>query len=103
MAIRDGVRRLGLEIRVGVHTGECEVIAGKTGGIAAIVGARVREQAAPERSWSRAPFVISRLAPGSFFEDRGTRMLKGVPRTGTCSHRARMRVRRARQGGIATA
>ena len=59
MAIRDGVRALGLEIRAGVHTGECEIIAGKTGGTAAIIGARVREEPRRVRCSSRAPFVTS--------------------------------------------
>jgi class 3 adenylate cyclase len=45
LAIRDGVRRLGIEIRAEVHTGECEVVSGKLGGIAAIIGARVKDLA----------------------------------------------------------
>jgi len=81
MAIRDGVRGLMLEIRAGVHTGECEVIAGKTGGIAAIVGARVREQAAPGEVLVTSTVRDLTSGSGLVFEDRGTRALKGVPRT----------------------
>jgi len=44
-AIRDGVRMLGLEVRAGVHTGECEVMGEKIGGIAVHIGARVAAQA----------------------------------------------------------
>ena len=41
LAICEAVRRFGFEVRVGVHTGECELIAGKIGGIAVHIGARV--------------------------------------------------------------
>jgi pimeloyl-ACP methyl ester carboxylesterase len=80
MAVRDGVRELGLEIRAGVHTGECEVIAGKTGGIAAIVGARVREQAAPGEVLVTSTVRDLTSGAGIVFEDRGSRSLKGLPR-----------------------
>jgi len=80
MAIRDGVRALGLEIRAGVHTGECEIIAGKTGGIAAIIGARVREQAAPGEVLVTSTVRDLTSGSGIAFEDRGIRALKGVPR-----------------------
>jgi class 3 adenylate cyclase len=80
MAIRDSVRALGLEIRAGVHTGECEIIAGKTGGIAAIIGARVREQAAPGEVLVTSTVRDLTSGSGFAFEDRGNRALKGVPR-----------------------
>ncbi|TMC69640.1 MAG: adenylate/guanylate cyclase domain-containing protein [Chloroflexi bacterium] len=80
MAIRNGVRELGLEIRAGVHTGECQVIAGKTGGIATIVGARVREQATPGEVLVTSTVRDLTSGAGIVFEDRGSRMLKGVPR-----------------------
>ena len=44
-AIRDAVRALGLEIRAGLHTGECELMGDKLGGIAVHIGARVAAQA----------------------------------------------------------
>jgi len=80
MAIRDGVRALGLEIRAGVHTGECEIIAGKTGGIAAIIGARVREEATPGEVLVTSTVRDLTSGSGIAFEDRGIRALKGVPR-----------------------
>jgi pimeloyl-ACP methyl ester carboxylesterase len=80
LAVRDGVRDLGLEVRAGVHTGECEVIAGKTGGIAAIVGARVREQAAPGEVLVTSTVRDLTSGSGLVFEDRGAHELKGVPR-----------------------
>lgn len=80
IALREGVRELGLEIRAGVHTGECQVIAGKTGGIAAIVGARVREQARPGEVLVTSTVRDLTSGSGIAFEDRGSRALKGVPR-----------------------
>ena len=49
------VRQLGIEIRAGVHTGECEVVDGKCGGLTVSIGARVSARAAPRRSWSLRP------------------------------------------------
>jgi class 3 adenylate cyclase len=78
-AIRDGVRPLGLEIRAGLHTGECELTAdGKVGGIAVHTGARVTGPAGPgEVLVSR---TVKDLVSGSGieFEDRGEHELKGV-------------------------
>ena len=46
-AIVDGVRDLGLEVRAGLHTGECEIVDGKVAGIAVHTGARVASLAGP--------------------------------------------------------
>ena len=48
-AIVDSVRDLGLEVRAGLHTGECEQVDGKVGGIAVHIGARVAAEAGPGR------------------------------------------------------
>jgi pimeloyl-ACP methyl ester carboxylesterase len=78
-SIRDRVRGLGLEIRAGVHTGECELTAdGKVGGIAVHTGARVPGVARPgEVLVSR---TVKDLVAGSGieFEDRGEHDLKGT-------------------------
>lgn len=79
LAIRDAVQPLGLEIRAGVHTGECEMIAGKTGGIAVIIGSRVREQAAPGEVLATSTVRDLTAGSGLRFEPRGARRLKGVP------------------------
>lgn len=79
IAIRDRVRELGVEIRAGVHTGECEVIAGKTGGIAVIIGSRVREQAAPGQVLATSTVRDLTAGSGLRFEPQGARRLKGVP------------------------
>ncbi|MBL0408142.1 hypothetical protein JKG68_30090 [Microvirga aerilata] len=74
-------RQLGIDIRSGLHTGECEVLASgaDVGGIAVHIGARVAAAAAPgEVLVSR---TVKDLVAGSGlqFQDRGLRMLKGVP------------------------
>ncbi len=79
LEIRDAVRGLGLEIRAGVHTGECESIAGKTGGIAVIIGSRVREQAAPGEVLATSTVKDLVAGSGLRFEPRGAKRLKGVP------------------------
>ncbi|HEX6062058.1 MAG TPA: adenylate/guanylate cyclase domain-containing protein [Candidatus Limnocylindria bacterium] len=79
LSIRDRVRDLGIEIRAGVHTGECELIAGKTGGIAVIIGSRVREQAAPGVVLATSTVKDLTAGSGLRFESLGTRQLKGVP------------------------
>ncbi|HLX18791.1 MAG TPA: adenylate/guanylate cyclase domain-containing protein [Gaiellaceae bacterium] len=78
-AIRDGVRELGLEIRAGLHTGECEVIDGKIGGIAVHIGARVAHNA--EAGEVLVSGTVRDLVAGSgiSFEERGVAELKGVP------------------------
>jgi class 3 adenylate cyclase len=78
-AIRDSVRELGLEIRAGLHTGECEqLMDDKVGGIAVHIGARVASAAQPgEVLVSR---TVRDLVAGSGIEldDRGQHTLKGV-------------------------
>lgn len=77
-AIRGVVRELGLEIRAGLHTGECELMDGKVGGIAVHIGARVASVAQPgEVLVSR---TVKDLVSGSGIglDDRGQHTLKGV-------------------------
>jgi class 3 adenylate cyclase len=78
-AIRDSVGELGLELRAGLHTGECELVDGKVGGIAVHIGARIASLAAP--SEVLASSTVKDLVAGSeiAFEDRGVTSLKGVP------------------------
>jgi pimeloyl-ACP methyl ester carboxylesterase/class 3 adenylate cyclase len=79
LAVRDRVRDLGIEIRAGAHTGECEHIAGKVGGIATIIGARIRELAQPGEVLASATVRDLTAGSGLRFEDRGVHQLKGVP------------------------
>jgi pimeloyl-ACP methyl ester carboxylesterase len=80
-AIRDALRREGVEIRTGLHTGECEITAGgsKVEGIAVHIGARVA--AAARASEILVSRTVKDLVAGSGlrFQDRGTHSLKGVP------------------------
>jgi pimeloyl-ACP methyl ester carboxylesterase/class 3 adenylate cyclase len=78
-ALTEAVGRLGLEIRTGIHTGECERMADKVGGLGVVIGARVGALAAPgEILVSR---TVQDLVVGSdlTFEDAGEHELKGVP------------------------
>jgi class 3 adenylate cyclase len=78
-AINDNAHRLGIDLRTGLHTGECEVIGDDLGGIAVHIGARVAGLArAGEVLVSR---TVTDLVAGSGiqFEDRGDHELKGVP------------------------
>jgi hypothetical protein len=78
-ARRDAVTDLGLEVRAGLHTGECEVLDGKVAGIALSIGARVAAQAWPGEV-PPLPDVRDLLAgSGIEFVDRGGAELKGVP------------------------
>jgi pimeloyl-ACP methyl ester carboxylesterase len=78
-AVREEARSIGVEIRAGVHTGECEVMGDKLGGIAVHIGSRVAGKAAP------GEIVVSQtvrdLVAGSglSFAERGAHALKGVP------------------------
>jgi pimeloyl-ACP methyl ester carboxylesterase len=78
-AIVDGVRALGLEIRAGVHTGECELVGGKVAGLAVHTGARVASLAGPGEVLVSSTVKDLVAGSGLEFEDRGTRELKGVP------------------------
>ena len=70
---------LGIEIRAGVHTGECEIIAGKVGGLSVIIGARVKEQAGPGEVLVSNTVKDLVAGSGIAFADRGLCYLKGVP------------------------
>ncbi len=78
-AIRDSLRPLELEIRAGLHTGECEVSDGKVAGIAVSIGARIASLATPGEILVSS--TVKDLVAGSdlHFEPRGEHQLKGVP------------------------
>ncbi len=79
MAIRSALGEIGLEVRAGVHTGECEIHDGKVVGIAVSIGARIASLAAPGEILVSS--TVRDLAAGSshVFDDRGRHELKGVP------------------------
>src|SRR5215213_1354304 len=78
-AIRDAVRTLGLEVRAGVHTGECEVDDGKVRGIAVHTGARVAALAGAGEVLASSTVKDLVAGSGIEFDDRGAHQLKGVP------------------------
>ena len=78
-AIRDSLRALELEVRAGLHTGECEVSDGKVAGIAVSIGARIASLAAPGEILVSSTVKDLVAGSGLQFEPRGEHQLKGVP------------------------
>jgi class 3 adenylate cyclase len=79
MAIRDAVRSLGIEVRAGLHTGECEIRGDDIGGIAVHIGARVSALAGPNDVLVSSTLRDLVIGSGLEFEERGAYELKGVP------------------------
>jgi class 3 adenylate cyclase len=75
----ESVRELGLDIRAGVHTGECELAGDKRAGIAVHIGARVAGKAGPGEVLVSGTVRDLVAGSGLEFEDRGAAELKGVP------------------------
>jgi class 3 adenylate cyclase len=78
-SVTESVRELGIEVRAGLHTSECELVDGKVGGIAVHIGARVAAEAGPGEVLVSG--TVKDLVAGSevVFADRGSAELKGVP------------------------
>ena len=80
-ALRGDAEALGIEIRAGIHTGECELLRDDIGGLAVHIAARILGKAAP------GEILVSRtirdliVGSGTGFEDRGSVELRGVPGT----------------------
>ena len=70
---------IGLDVRAGVHTGECELVGEKLGGIAVHIGARVASTAAGGEVLVSQTVKDLVSGSGIEFEDRGAQELKGVP------------------------
>jgi class 3 adenylate cyclase len=73
------VSPLGIEVRAGLHAGECEIVDGKVAGIAVSIGSRIGSMAAP--SEVLVSQTVKDLVAGSGLDlrDRGLHELKGVP------------------------
>jgi class 3 adenylate cyclase len=78
-AIRDGLRDVGLEVRSGLHTGECERLGDKVAGVAVHTGARVSALAQPGEVLASSTVKDLVAGSGIEFEDRGVHELKGIP------------------------
>jgi class 3 adenylate cyclase len=77
--IREELRQLGIEIRVGLHTGECELLGDDIGGVAVHIGARVEAKAMPGEVLVSSTVKDLVVGSGLQFEDRDTHTLKGIP------------------------
>jgi class 3 adenylate cyclase len=80
-AIRDAVLALGLELRVGLHTGEIEIRGSGVAGMAVHLGARVAALAGPREVLVSSTVKDLVVGSGVGFQDRGEHELKGVPGT----------------------
>jgi class 3 adenylate cyclase len=78
-AITTAVQPLGIRVRAGLHTGECEVAEGKVAGIAVSIGARIAATAEPDEVLVSSTVKDLVAGSGLTFDDRGARDLKGVP------------------------
>ncbi len=79
MAIRDAVQALGIQVRAGLHTGECEVRGDDIGGIAVHIGARVSALSGANDVLVSSTLRDLVIGSGLEFDDRGAHDLKGVP------------------------
>ncbi|HEY6567643.1 MAG TPA: adenylate/guanylate cyclase domain-containing protein [Actinomycetota bacterium] len=78
-SIVEAVRRLGIEVRAGLHTGECEMLGDDVGGISVAIGARVGAKAGPSEVLVSQTVKDLVAGSGLRFEDAGEHELKGVP------------------------
>src|ERR1700741_4067026 len=79
VAIRDAVQALGIQVRAGLQTGECEVRGDDIGGIGVHIGARVSALAGPNDVLVSSTLRDLVIGSGLEFEDRGAHQLRGVP------------------------
>jgi class 3 adenylate cyclase len=79
LTIVDAVADMGLTIRAGLHTGECELVGGKVAGMAVHIGARVAGAAGPGEVVVSSTVKDLLAGSGLIFSDRGVRPLKGIP------------------------
>jgi class 3 adenylate cyclase len=79
--MRDAIHALGIEIRVGLHAGEVEVLGDDVAGIAVHIGARVAAAADPGEVLVSRTVADLMTGSGLPFRDRGAHRLKGVPGT----------------------
>jgi class 3 adenylate cyclase len=73
------MRELGLDVRAGLHTGECELIGEDIGGLGVHIGARVAALAKPSEVLVSRTVTDLVAGAGIAFQPRGTHQLKGVP------------------------
>ena len=79
LEIAQTVKELGIDIRAGVHIGECEMMGDNIGGLAVHIGARIMSEATPGEVLASSTVKDLVAGSGLSFNDRGMRTLKGVP------------------------
>jgi len=77
--IVETIRPLGIEVRAGLHTGECEIVDGKCSGLSVSIGARVMANAGPSEVLVSRTVKDLTAGSGLTFQDAGEHELKGVP------------------------
>lgn len=77
----EGANELGIEVRAGIHTGECELVGEKIAGIAVVTGSRISSFAASGEVLVSSTVKDLVAGSGFSFVDRGEHDLKGVPGT----------------------
>jgi pimeloyl-ACP methyl ester carboxylesterase/class 3 adenylate cyclase len=77
--IVETIRALGIEVRAGLHTGECEIVDGKCSGLSVTIGARVMANAGPSEVLVSRTVKDLTVGSGLNFQDAGEHELKGVP------------------------
>jgi class 3 adenylate cyclase len=78
-ALIDAIGDLGIEVRAGLHTGQCEIVGDDLAGLAVHIGARVGGQAQPGEVWVSRTGCDLVAGSGMRFQARGSHELKGVP------------------------
>jgi class 3 adenylate cyclase len=78
-SIAGSVKQLGLHLRAGLHTGECELMGADIGGIAVVIAARVASLAEADEVLVSSTVKDLVAGSGIEFEERGSQALKGVP------------------------
>jgi len=81
IAIRRATTDIGLQVRIGIHSGECEVLGDDIAGIAVHIAARVEAAATPDEIFVTRTVMESVTGSGLDFTDQGSHDLKGVPGT----------------------
>jgi class 3 adenylate cyclase len=79
LQIVGGVRELGIEVRAGIHTGECHLVDGKVAGIAVTIGARIAALAGPSQVLVSRTVRDLVAGSGFRFQDAGEHELRGIP------------------------
>ena len=80
-SITQAARELGIEVRAGLHSGECEIRGEDLAGLAMHVAARIGSLAGPGEVWVSTTVKDLVAGSGIDFEDKGERKLKGIPTT----------------------